>query len=574
MWVLATFRDAPRKAFVIALHVEPGGRGEMEAAIPGIAKALKAVGKVVTGWEVRDGQVVVTARSKTRSAACPRCSCWSNRIHDHYVRRVAERPCLDAQVVIEIEVHRFKCPNSRCTNRTFVERIDALARSYQRRTQSHARALQAIGFALGGAAAARLAHELGLRASRQTVLRELHRARPPEKHPPRIIGIDDWAIAKGHHYGTIVVDLESREPIEVFARRETTAVAEWLREHPTVEVVARDRAGAYSEAVEIARPEATQVADRWHLLANLRATVERMLHRLGARLREAAREIELEPAASGRQALRRGLRLRSWQRLSDDRRASRLARYEEVMRRHRQGEGIKFIARAMSLDHRTIRKFIRAGAFPERAPRSRGPSPLDRFRDHIATRVEQGCHNPKLLWDEVRASGYTGGRAVVVDFVARLLSSRDQLPNAQLPAQTMPCPSAARVFGWLAGWRKLNQGESMKEIHHQFVQALCRLEPTVSVAQRITREFLGLIHQRNPKRFDRWLKKALTCGVPELRRFATSLQSDIAAVRAAFSLPWSNGQTEGQINRLKYLKRQMYGRAGLALLRARVLHEN
>src|ERR1035438_10772845 len=89
---------------------------------------------------------------------------------------------------------------------------------------------------------------------------------------------------------TIVVDLERREPIEVFAGRETMAVAAWLREHPTIEVVARDRAGAYSQAVEIARPEATQVADRWHLLANLRAAIERMLHRLGGRLREADRK--------------------------------------------------------------------------------------------------------------------------------------------------------------------------------------------------------------------------------------------------------------------------------------------
>jgi hypothetical protein len=170
----------------------------MEVAITGIAKALKAVGKSVTGWEVKEGVVVIAARSKTRAAACPHCSCWSNRIHDRYVRRVAERPCLDAAVLIEIEVQRFKCPNPRCQCRTFAERIDTLAPSYQRRTQSQARALQAIGFAPGGAAAARRAHELGLRASRQTVLRELRRARPREKHPPRIIGIDDWAIAKGH----------------------------------------------------------------------------------------------------------------------------------------------------------------------------------------------------------------------------------------------------------------------------------------------------------------------------------------------------------------------------------------
>ena len=425
----------------------------------------------------------------------------------------------------------------------------------------------------GGSAAARLADELGLRTSRQTVLRELHRAQACESKPlpPRIVGIDDWAIAKGHRYGTIVVDLERRRPIELFVGRETTAVAAWLREHPTVEIVARDRAGAYSEAVELARPEATQVADRWHLLDNLRTSVERMLHRMNARLREAAKQIELEPAAAGRQALRPGRRLRSWQRLSDDRRASRLARYEDVMQRHRMGHALKAIARETSLDYRTVRNFVRSGTFPERPPRSRGPSPLDPHRDHIAARVGQGFLNPTALWEEVRAAGYSGSRGVVNEFVLRLVSPQTGEAAVPIPARTMPCPSAARVFGWLAGWRKFTGGDPRTKIHQQFVQALCELEPAVGVAQSLLRQFLGLLHQRDPKRFDRWLKEVLTCGVPELRRFALRLKADLEPVRAAFTLPWSNGQTEGQINRLKFLKRQMYGRAGLSLLRVRVL---
>jgi hypothetical protein len=178
----------------------------------------------------------------------------------------------------------------------------------------------------------------------------------------------------------------------------------------------------------------------------------------------------------------------------------------------------------MAVDHRTVSKFIRAGSFPERAPRSRGPSPLDPYRDSIAARVAQGCHNPRILWEDVRARGYAGSRAVVHAFLARLLSPSDKEPTVQLPARTMPCPSAARVFGWLAGWRTLKQGEPTKATHLQFVEALCRLEPMVSVARGAIREFLGLLHQRDPRRFDRWLGKVRNCGVPELRRFALILQ--------------------------------------------------
>lgn len=191
---------------------------------------------------------------------------------------------LKQRVVLAIEVRRFKCTNANCPRRTFAENIHALAGRYQRRTRSQARALHALGHALGGEAAARLADLLGLRTSADTVLRELRRVPERKRKPrPRVVGIDDWAIARGHQYGTIIVDLERREP-----DREAIAVAAWMRAHPSIEIVARDRAGAYSEAVDIALPAARQVSDRWHLLSNLRDNVERLLYRLGPQLRQAA----------------------------------------------------------------------------------------------------------------------------------------------------------------------------------------------------------------------------------------------------------------------------------------------
>jgi transposase len=187
---------------------------------------------------------------------------------------LAERPVLDKHVVLCVEMRRFKCMNAECPRRTFTEDIHALAGRHQRRTRSHARALHALGRALGGEVAARLAVELGLSTSPDTILAELRRSGDARRMPaPRVVGIDDWAIARGHRYGTIVVDLERREPIEVLEGREATAVADWLRAHPTIKIVARNRAGAYSEAVETALPAALQVSDRWHLLTNLRDNV-------------------------------------------------------------------------------------------------------------------------------------------------------------------------------------------------------------------------------------------------------------------------------------------------------------
>ncbi|MBK6973011.1 MAG: ISL3 family transposase [Sterolibacteriaceae bacterium] len=467
----------------------------------GLERILARIGKRVVHCAELGSTIDVQACSTVRAAPCPACQSWSDRLHGRYVRCLAERPSLEQQVVIFVEIRRFKCPSADCLRRTFAEDIQSLAGRHQRRTRSQARALQALGHALGGAAAARLAASLGLRASADTVLREVRRAGVGKQRvPPQVVGIDDWAIARGHHYGTIIVDLERREPIEVFAGRETTVVAHWLRDNPSIRIVARDRAGAYSEAVAVALPAAQQVSDRWHLLGNLRDNVESMLHRLGPQLRQAAQQVEVGSVPMGRQGLPRGTALRGWQRLSDDRRAARLARYEEVMALHGQGRTMKGIARELSIDHRTVRKFVTARAFPERARRTRGPTPLDEHRGYIEERIRQGCHSPRLLWQEVRARGYTGSHSAVRDCVLRLLTPQGKDPLVKQSPRTMACPSPRRAFGWLAGWKKLNPDRPQGDEHERFVEALCVLEPSVAVVRSLTRQFLGMMHRRLTRR--------------------------------------------------------------------------
>ena len=381
--------------------------------IPGLSQPLEAVGKYITWWDEAEDGLAVGARSVVRQAACPRCARGSSRSHGRWRRRLADSPCLGRPVTLDIETRRFKCLNPGCPQRTFSERIDALAASGQRRTLRLGAALRLLGYALGGAAAARLAGRLGMPASGDTILRGLRRAGCAALTvTPVVLGIDDWALARGHRYGTIVVDLQRRRPSELPPSREAAPVAGWLLEHPTVEVIARDRASAYADAARTAAPQAQQVADRWHLLANLRDAVERLLLRHAAQLREAARQtsealrLDAQPAAlPAETSAVAAPPLRAGQRCSSERRACRLARYEELVCRHRRGESISSIARGLNLDRRTVRKFLRAGAFPERAPRAPVATLLDAHRQYLAARAAEGCRNAMQVWRELMAEG-------------------------------------------------------------------------------------------------------------------------------------------------------------------------
>lgn len=547
--------------------------------IPGLTSSLAGVGKRIIEWHEENERLFVEATSSTRWAECPKCSRRSDQVHGRYHRQLDDQPCFGHPVTISIEVRRFKCGNANCKQRTFSERLGTFASTGHRRTRGFNEALRSLGYALGGAAAARLAARLGMRISDDTVLRELRRAgcQPPETAPV-VVGIDDWAMARGHRYGTIIVDLQLRRPIELIGNRETSMVADWLLRHPTVTVVARDRAGAYSDAVQSAAPAAQQVADRWHLLSNLREVVERLLMRQSAKLREAARLVG-QALYVGREPLRadngaKVLALTIWQRLGIDRRAARLALYEEAVRRHNLGETFKAIGRAMNLDQRTISNFIRSGSFPERAQRTRGYQMLDAHREYVDFRTAEGCVSATRVWHELQGQGFAGSRNTVRNEMARTRATAQQPHGSPTGVERFARPSPGRAYAWLVGWDDRGNHERKHSDHKRFVDTLCRIEPSIAIAGHMARHFLGLVHRRDVIGFDGWLARARSCGVPELRRFAVGLKGDLSAVRAAFESVWSSGQVEGQVNRLKFLKRQMYGRASLDLLRIRTLHPN
>jgi transposase len=444
----------------------------------------------------------------------------------------------------------------------FCERLPAVlaahARSTGRLTDTH----RAIGFALGGEAGARLCEHLAVPTSPDTLLRRVKAAATAEGPAPRVLGVDDFAFRKGRTYGTILVDLERRRVVDLLPDRTADALADWLRRHPGVEIVSRDRASAYAEAAAAAAPGATQVADRWHLLGNLRETVERLAQERTAALRAPA-----APAAAPDDVtpLPRAPAAPAAADPTGDRRRRV---FEQVRGLHQGGMSLRRIARELGLHYRTVVRYVRSDACPDwNAGRPR-PSALDAHATFIRQRLRDGHRTAAQISRELAARGYRGAASVVRGYVRRVKADLG-LPAAR-PSRPLaaprPVPPSARRLAVAVIRRPADR--SADEAH--LVGQLRDLDPDTGTTVGLAESFAALVRDRTADGLGDWLERAEA--VPRLRPFARGLRRDEAAVRAALSLPWSNGQVEGQVNRLKLIKRAGYGRAGFALLKARVLH--
>lgn len=408
-------------------------------------------------------------------------------------------------------------------------------------------------------------------------MRVLRASSLPSVATPKVLGVDDFAFRKGQIYGSILVDLTAGRPVDLLPDRTADTFAAWLREHPGVEIIVRDRSTEYARGASEGAPAARQIVDRWHLLVNLRETLERLLTRRHADLCKLPASEELLHHLSEQQQRPRMLRRPSVREAAAQqaRRARRYARYEEVRQLHAIGLPLTQIAERLGISWRTASNFARAETFPERAASKPRASQIDRFAPYLEERWTAGCTNISQLWREVVAQGYSGTRKQVGRWAehqrtkaAPQLSTDGKAQSEQKPerrAAQLPLPSP-RALAWLL----LHEPKALDEADRLVLAHLCS-DPMVVEAHGLAQELRTMVRQHQAEGFDSWFERCCGATASEMQNFGAGMRREEAAIRAALSEPWSTGPVEGQITRLKSIKRQMYGRAGLDVLRLRVL---
>ena len=518
--------------------------------------------------EQLDGRILIRAVASSSTAHCPSCHHVSNSLHSSYSRVLRDLPWQGASVELRLQVRRFRCRCRDCLRVTFVEALPMVCSRYGRQTGRLSETARLIAYVLGGEAGARLSRRLGIKTSPDTMLRRVKSGPAVPVSGAKAVGVDDWAWRKAQRYGTILVDLETHAPIDLLPDRSADSLAAWLQSHPGAEVISRDRAGLYADGASRGAPEAIQVADRFHLRCNLTAAVERVLDQKRSALAKVIPpdNPELDQPSAGAVSMP-SAKSRSEQ-ASVERRQRRLERYHEVVALHQKGMNQVEISRTLHLQRKTIRRFLRAGEFPERAKPHRKPPSVNAFGEYLTRRWAEGCHNATQLWREIQAQGYAGGRSTLARFVCTLRTKGTKYFRKTItPRRAKAKPPSPRQTAMLLA----RQPEKLKPAEQDLLARLKECCSEIPILHTLSQGFADVFHKKTEEALQNWVLEARATGLPEIVRFCDGLARDQAAVTAAVTLPWSNGQVEGQIHRLKLIKRQMYGRASFILLRARVV---
>ena len=517
--------------------------------------------------------VVISASCRAQSARCPRCGQQSSRVHGGYSRLVADSAAGGRPVLIALLVRRFRCCSSSCQAVTFAEQAEGLTSRYRRRSVPLTAVLAGFGLELAGRAAARLAGLLGTPVHPSTVLRLVAALPEPQlTGAPEILGVDDFALRKGQVYGTVLADIASGDTVDLLPDREAATLEAWLTAHPGAMVICRDRAGAYAEGARGGAPEAAQVADRWHLWHNLAGYAEKTAARHRACLNEpvpgddegppgagepgaAAREQEpAGPAFPDGPADHCGTESRLVTRTRE--------RYAAVHELLQAGESLHAISRILSLSRPTVRRFARAASADELMDGATGKeSKLDPFTPYIHQRWNEGVTDAAALHAELRQRGFPGSVRTLRRYVA-------PFRQAAAPGPAPAVPKTRQITGWL-----LSHPERLKPEEQAQLSAIRARCPHIGALAGHVASFAEMMTNRTGDRdLEAWLAAVeADDGQPELRSFATGIRNDGQAVVNGLTLPYSSGKVEGTVNKIKMLKRQMYGRAGFALLRTRVI---
>jgi len=527
---------------------------------PGVIAALlpHLSGTVIVGVREVAGRVVLLVRDAAAEAACPGCGAVSGRVHSRYQRLLRDAPAGGRPVVICLVARRFFCPDPACPKVTFAAQVEGLTSRYARRTPPLAAALGAVAAALCGRAGARLGAVLGAPASRQAMIRLVMAAPVTQAGVPQVLGVDDFALRKGHVYGTVLIGMQpGGGVVDLLPDREAATLRDWLHAHPGAAVICRDRGGAYADGARQGAPDAVQVADRWHLWHNLG---EKARQTVTAHLRDCLASpaspgqpppAQPPPACPDPPPPAPGRKLTLAERTR--------RRHAEVAQLTAAGHSLSATAHILRLSRPTVRKYAEAAAPADLHPAAAQPA-LDPFKPRLISQWNQGTRDPAALHADITARGYTGPPALITDFTAPF---RD-LP---VPRPAPPPPPARDITRWLMTHpRNLTPGDTAA------LTAITTACPHLAALRDHIAAFATMMTSRTgATHLDTWLATAEASGLPALQSFASGIRADHTAVRNALTMTWNSGKVEGTVNKIKMLKRQTYGRASFPLLRQRVL---
>jgi transposase len=471
-------------------------------------------------------------------------------------------------VVIVLEARRLRCVNPDCPAVTFAGQVEGLTTRFARRTPLLAGQLLAVAAALCGRAGSRLAGALGTAApSRQTMTRLLMAVTVTvPAAAPRVLGVDDFALRKGHVYGTVLAGMETGRVTDLLPDREAGTLKAWLEAHPGAAVICRDRAGAYADGAREGAPGAVQVADRWHLWHNLcgRAREAAAAHRASCLAPAPERpegpgqpELQLpdpgpaEPGPAEPGPAEPGLAGRTRR------------RHAQVRELLDAGHSRAAVARTLGLSWPTVSKYAAAAAAAEVTPGARS-SALDPFKPYLARRWNDGARDARALHAEITARGYRGSDQQVRRYVQpfRAAAAPPPLPPA--------APPARKIAAWLT-----TRPADLAEDDATALAAITAACPHLAELSTHIRSFADMMTSLTGyKDLTTWLAAAEASSLPSLQSFARGIRKDHDAVLSGLTLPASSGKVEGTVNKIKMLKRQTYGRASFPLLRQRVLLAN
>jgi len=520
-------------------------------------------GLVITTFHLCEATLHLSLASVYPQATCPICGTPSAAQHSTYLRTFRDVPCGGYPVLVTLQTRRFFCRERSCPRRIFTERFPHFVLPRARMTERFRQALAAMSIVLAHEAAARLAQMLQLPTSVATLRRQLKRQLLSTSATPTAIGLDDFAFRRGKTYGTVIVDLESHRILDLLPDRTTATVEAWLRAHPDIRIISRDRAGEYAVAAARAAPQALQIADRFHLLLNAGECLERFIQRHPALVQET------DPSTLPRSA-RRSHAERAAQAQRTERRS---ALYQRVQALTEQGYTQHEIAEILGMARGTVIRYQRAEEVPTSAPRER-PREIDRYLPYLREQWEAGEQNTHILWEAIRTQGFTGS----FHYLARYLTQWRTEPGRKgrppkVPVMTPTIlprrqrPLSARRLRWLCC---ADPGELARADSALLATLYQRCPDLLTMQQHMT-AFMALVRQHDRFALERWLLEAEQTGLPDLLGFVQGLRRDYAAVVGALEYAWSQGVVEGQVNRIKTIKRQLYGRATLPVLKYHVL---